>query len=130
MSDDTNKTYYLRPGKEHNVVLRGEMASLKTAGAEVELSEITFQAFRDKFFTEAEWNAYKASQAELAAGDLGANPADDRIPSNEGGEEDGEDPGGSEGGEEGEGEGEGESEEDSDSDSESDADTNTNGFLG
>ena len=126
MSDDTNKTYYLRPGKEHNVVLRGEMASLKTAGAEVELSEITFQAFRDKFFTEAEWNAYKASQAELAAGDLGANPADDRIPSNEG-DEDGEDTGESEGGEEEE---EGESEEDSDSDSESDADTNTNGFLG
>ena len=48
-------TYYLRPGKIHNVIIRGENREISTAGTEVEFTIDQYNAFKDKFYTEAQY---------------------------------------------------------------------------
>ena len=57
------QTYYLRPNMHHNVIFKGENKRLDKAGDTAELAEQQYTNFKDKFFTAAEYKAYKEQQA-------------------------------------------------------------------
>lgn len=67
-SADGTKTYYLRPGKEHQVIVKGERKNLSKTGDEAQLSEAQYTSFRDKFWTKPELDAWKAGEEILATG--------------------------------------------------------------
>jgi hypothetical protein len=73
-NDDTS-TYYVRPGIVHTVVERGNLVE-KTEGDKVELTEAQAEAFRDKFFTPAEYKTYRAGKDAEAKAALEANQLD------------------------------------------------------
>jgi hypothetical protein len=71
-SEDGVKTYYLRPGVHHTVLVKGEHKKLTKTGETAELTEAQYNSFKDKFWTKEEYDAAKKN-AEAAA--EGANIA-------------------------------------------------------
>lgn len=68
-SEDPKKTatYYLRDGKVHETIVKGERRTLIRAGEPVELTPAQFKAFRDKVWTKEEHAAWRAGNG-LAEG--------------------------------------------------------------
>jgi hypothetical protein len=68
--DDPNatKTYYLRPGAAHMHIVKGEPRDLNKAGQKADLTASQYEAFKDKFFTSAEYKAHQAGQEATAEG--------------------------------------------------------------
>jgi hypothetical protein len=65
------KKYYLRPGSKHTMLIEGERKVLRGAGEEVELSDASYESFKDKFMTKEEWAALKSSDGYVP--ELGAD---------------------------------------------------------
>lgn len=67
-----DSTYYLKPGKEHHIIIQGEVVGLKDPNEPVVLTDAAYEAFKDKFDTAAEYKgriaateaAAKAAQSE------------------------------------------------------------------
>ena len=63
-----SSTYYLKPGKTHFVIVNGRREKLAATGAKAELTNAQYSAFKDKFFTAAEYKAHRASKDALSEG--------------------------------------------------------------
>lgn len=62
------KTYYLREGASHLHIEKGEPRELSQFGQKATLTASQYDAFKDKFLTEAEYKAAKAGKDALAEG--------------------------------------------------------------
>lgn len=61
------KTYYLKPGARHNVIVKGENVELTEGGQPVKLMTSQYKSFKDKFLTADEYELVKKQAAEAAA---------------------------------------------------------------
>jgi hypothetical protein len=79
---NATQTYYLREGKVHHVILKGESRELNRFGQETELTASQYGAFKDKFLTKAEYAAIKAGKDATSEGANAAAPLDGRTSEN------------------------------------------------
>jgi hypothetical protein len=74
-AESGDKTYYLRPNVTHVALVKGERMTLTKAGETTTLTASQYAAMSDRFFTEAEFDAYVAS-VEAALEEAGASAAE------------------------------------------------------
>ena len=66
-ANEKPKTYYLKKGARHNVIVRGENLELTDEGQEVKLLSSQYKSFKDKFYTADEYELAKKQAAEALA---------------------------------------------------------------
>lgn len=71
---EDNGTYYLKPGKHHNVCIKGETREITVEGTEVKFTPEQYNSFRDKFWTKGEYELAK-TQGNVASGNTAADVA-------------------------------------------------------